>query len=512
LGNLAANFDADHFTWWMVAKPISAAGCFDVTVTLDGKPVAGADLFASSWTAGALSKSTSSDAGKACLEGVAGSAAQVGAKVGELTAVVEAAAPAAGTCGGTCTPVTIALQSGTACVNYSISGGNATGGKLVWATDKGASGAIVLTGPTGCLPVPASAQVTLVASNGTLFSPPQQVAGLSAAACGGACTQLTLTLPVKSEPVAEGGCASAPDGAPCDDKNSCTAGDQCLGGGCAGVPKSCNDGDLCTQNSCDAGTGKCNYSKIEGCVVGQGCQTGTAAQCAGACAIAGPAIATAVADTLAACVAKACPTGDAGCKTGALTGACAKENAACTAADTDKDGESDLLDCAPTDPAANSKASEQCDGKDNNCDGSIDEASGGCGQGLTCVAASCVPATADNGCKSDAECDDGKACTADFCTSYACTHAPVPGCNGCTTPADCPSVADPCKAWTCTPDNQCLIKEVAGTTCSGACTGSTECEDGNACTGNYCVGGVCKSLPESNCSGSGNTCKGPLRP
>jgi len=33
-GKVAVTFAAEHFTWWMVAKPIASPGCFNVTVTL----------------------------------------------------------------------------------------------------------------------------------------------------------------------------------------------------------------------------------------------------------------------------------------------------------------------------------------------------------------------------------------------------------------------------------------------------------------------------------------------
>ncbi len=41
--------------------------------------------------------------------------------------------------------------------------------------------------------------------------------------------------------------------------------------------------------------------------------------------------------------------------------------------DDDNDGETDETDCEPFDPAINQAAFEKCDGKDNNCDGEVDE-------------------------------------------------------------------------------------------------------------------------------------------
>lgn len=54
-------------------------------------------------------------------------------------------------------------------------------------------------------------------------------------------------------------CASAPDGALCEDDNACTTADTCMGGLCIGVPAPdgtlCTDGNVCTTGDvCSAGT------------------------------------------------------------------------------------------------------------------------------------------------------------------------------------------------------------------------------------------------------------------
>ena len=66
----------------------------------------------------------------------------------------------------------------------------------------------------------------------------------------------------------------------------------------------------------------------------------------------------------------------------------------CVDLDDDNDGDPDDGDCAPLDPLVNSGAMEICDGKDNNCDGSVDEELGS----LTCGKGAClhtVPACVD---------------------------------------------------------------------------------------------------------------------
>lgn len=54
-------------------------------------------------------------------------------------------------------------------------------------------------------------------------------------------------------------------------------------------------------------------------------------------------------------------------------------------------------DCDDTDPAIHPGAAEICDGKDNNCDGNIDEGANLCPPGNACVAGSCTAALPDAG-------------------------------------------------------------------------------------------------------------------
>ncbi len=78
----------------------------------------------------------------------------------------------------------------------------------------------------------------------------------------------------------------------------------------------------------------------------------------------------------------------------------------------------------------------------------------------------------DPACVSDADCDDGIACTDDVCDmgTSVCTH--TPNCDD----------GDPCTLNTCDP--------VAG------CVASSACDDGDACTDDQCLpGGVCVPFP-----------------
>ncbi|MFN2425952.1 MAG: ice-binding family protein [Candidatus Binatia bacterium] len=53
-------------------------------------------------------------------------------------------------------------------------------------------------------------------------------------------------------------CAATDNTLPCDDAVACTEGDVCSGGACAGAPVVCtDDGNVCTTNACNESTGLC---------------------------------------------------------------------------------------------------------------------------------------------------------------------------------------------------------------------------------------------------------------
>ena len=72
-----------------------------------------------------------------------------------------------------------------------------------------------------------------------------------------------------------GECAeqASPDGTGCDDADACTTGDQCVGGACATTDLDCDDGNPCTQEDCDSDIG-CSYAFVGGsCNDGRECTT-----------------------------------------------------------------------------------------------------------------------------------------------------------------------------------------------------------------------------------------------
>ncbi len=140
---------------------------------------------------------------------------------------------------------------------------------------------------------------------------------------------------------------------------------------------------------------------------------------------------------------------------------------------------------------------ERCDGIDNDCDGSTDEAFAL--EGSVCVVGPCA---------TNADCDDGIACTVDACDGgTGCVHTPdVAACDdglactvdACDPTAGCTHTAD---ATVCDDGNQCTTDTCDLTVgCQNIPQDGTACDDGNACTSSdTCVTGTCTGGPAVNC-------------
>ncbi len=140
-------------------------------------------------------------------------------------------------------------------------------------------------------------------------------------------------------------------------------------------------------------------------------------------------------------------------------------------------------------PAAN----EQCDGKDDDCDGMVDEGDT-CPSGQMCVPGTgCVIPNCNNGgppCSSDDRCDvtmDPPTCVSGRCPTTPCTGAQV-----CDTPTgSCVTrvnLGDPCTIDTeCPAGATCMPAAALGLTASGNVCGKACCKDED-CTD---VGGLC---------------------
>ncbi len=186
---------------------------------------------------------------------------------------------------------------------------------------------------------------------------------------------------------------------------------------------------------------------------------------------------------------------------------------------------------------APSAQAEQCNLKDDDCDGQTDEPTAGmCDDGQTCTYDNCTGGECQHPPKTG-PCDDGSACTSgDKCTEGLCAGTPVvcddgnpctnDGCDlakGCTTSVsdggacddgNACSTGDTCKggiclpgdATTCDDNNPCTTDSCKPKVGCVFASNTAACDDGSACTNNdACKDGVCVGGGPVSC-GDGNPC------
>ncbi|MFH1531474.1 MAG: hypothetical protein ABIK09_12170 [Pseudomonadota bacterium] len=313
------------------------------------------------------------------------------------------------------------------------------------------------------------------------------------------------------------------DGAPCEDGDLCTLGDQCVDGACVpGTPiSSCNDGNPCTTDTCEAGEG-CLFlpddaaacDDLNPCTVGDHCTGGDCTFAGGLDCADDDVCTTDTCNPTSGCVhalnAAPCDDGDP-CTTG---DACALGDCVATGVFSCDDGNpctddacDALLGCVhtPSAGAAGCDDGNPCTTGDH-CAAGFCVAAGipDCDDGDLCTTDLCNPAS--GGCVhvlNQNPCDDGDVCTTgDFCHLGSCQGGPALPCDD-----GNPCTNDACNALTgctftpnaapCDDGDPCtLVDTCAGGDCGGGALDA--CGDGSLCTDDSCVPGVgCANVPNT---------------
>jgi len=285
-------------------------------------------------------------------------------------------------------------------------------------------------------------------------------------------------------------CSGKADGTPCDDGDPCTVGTTCSGGICAGTPRDCSAiNTTCAQGICDPATGACVLAAVNNggaCDDGEACTTGDTCS-AGTCqGTTDPACVTGCAGQP---DGTACDDGDP-CTVGTtcLGGACVGSPRDCSA----YDGTCTVGTCNP--------ANGLCYGAATNEGGACDDGEA-CTTGDVCTAGVCE-GTADPACAAGGgdctgqpdgiACDDGDPCTVNTtCYGGYCTGLPK----------DCSALDAPCQVGVC--------QAVSGDCIAQNTNEGGVCDDGNSCTtGDVCSGGVCAGSPDPTCVVGAGDCGG----
>ncbi|MFW5921179.1 MAG: putative metal-binding motif-containing protein, partial [Polyangiales bacterium] len=265
-------------------------------------------------------------------------------------------------------------------------------------------------------------------------------------------------------------CMSCTDDGDCDDGNPCNGTERCNERGeCEpGTPPTCDDGVRCTVDTCDPDVG-CTHTPEDGfCDDGNfcngeetcsatGCQPGIPPEC----------------DDGDDCTDDSCA--------GTAPGMCTH-----TTADADGDGFGDAdcpetggvpaTDCDDTDEDVHPDATETCNGRDDDCDGMVDE-DFDCAQG---TGEECTTSCGTTGMRA---CDDS-------CTLGDTCMPPPEACNG--EDDDCDGMVDETV--------ECTAGEMASCTTSCGSTGSRTCQ--SDCTWEACI------PPAESCNGEDDDCDG----
>lgn len=322
-----------------------------------------------------------------------------------------------------------------------------------------------------------------------------------------------------------GSCTPQYNTDPCDlDSDLCTL-DTCSNGVCtAGSTTTCNDGNDCTDDYCDPSTGDCQtIDNADPCDDGYTCTTGDTCG-GGVCA--GTAEDTACGDDGFSCSDEVCDPDATGADP--TTGCIVREDltvcgsAVACAAVTCEPGNAGERD--PTTGCVIRANDSSCTSDGNVCTDEVCDLVQGCiGQNNTAPCTDndkCTNDVCSNGsCGVQIVCDDGKTCTTDACDEDTglCVATPVHAAcddtNVCTDDTCDPASADPGSASgcvyanntaSCTDSDNCTQDICA----NGACGVPIVCDDGFTCTTDSCdpSDGSCDFVANNGACADGNAC------
>lgn len=276
-------------------------------------------------------------------------------------------------------------------------------------------------------------------------------------------------------------CASAANGATCNDGDACTINDVCVSGQCIGKPK-CNDNISCTVDTCNNGT--CTYTKKNSLCDGDGLACSDT-ECE-------PTIGTLLAIKirlfLTGCVTKTRKCTNVFTQTcGCLVPMCAEPAGCNLMPDKSRCNNNNpclvpncsLSDCCTytnftCPPPAFSCLSPICDPL-KGCNPPNDTA---CDDGIACTIDICSPTTGCLHISNDTACDDGIACTIDMCSlTNGCLHfTNDTSCDdGIACTEDTCSLTAGCQYSICECAYQPIIKNSEFGDCEVNATNGTEC-------------------------------------
>jgi len=321
------------------------------------------------------------------------------------------------------------------------------------------------------------------------------------------------------------GCTHAANSAPCDDANACTDKDKCASKVCKGVakniPVACDDKNPCTKESCNPKTG-CGHAAATGaCDDGNACSSGD--KCVGGKCAPGKDICDCKTDNH--CAAKEdgnlcngtlyCDTSKAPfqCKIKAGTVVtCSKANDGPCAANLCQAATGKCVLTAvnggkPCEDGNKCTQSDVCSG--TKCQGGQ---LASCGDDNPCTTDTCDPKL---GCVHSANtkaCDDGNVCTyEDTCKDKSCAPGLPNTCDdkdpctidSCNNAGSKPGCQHAPSSGKCDDGDYCTVND----TCSGGVClpgGRRYCEDGKACTSDWCDSNAKKCVTKA--FGSGTAC------